>query len=71
MLLWVGQLIDPPPISPRCRDPKDDAILALAIAGKADVLISGDQDLLCLDPLDGLRLLSPRQFLDLWPAKAD
>ena len=33
-----------------CRDPKDNKFLALALAGKADFLVTGDEDLLVLNP---------------------
>ncbi len=33
-----------------CRDPKDNKFLELAACGKADFIISGDQDLLVLNP---------------------
>jgi putative PIN family toxin of toxin-antitoxin system len=48
-----------------CRDPKDDKFLALAIDGLADVLITGDQDLLALHPFRGVRILTPADFLAL------
>lgn len=53
-----------------CRDPKDDAYLALCIAAGAEVLITGDHDLLAIDPSrtpvlpTGMKILTPRQFLD-------
>jgi putative PIN family toxin of toxin-antitoxin system len=50
-----------------CRDPDDDTFLALAVAGDADVLISGDEDLLVLDPFRGVRIVQPRAFLDAFP----
>lgn len=33
-----------------CRDPKDDKLLACALGGEADVLVTGDRDLLVLSP---------------------
>jgi putative PIN family toxin of toxin-antitoxin system len=39
----------PPPPIPTCRDVFDVPFLELAIAGKADALVTGDKDLLCLD----------------------
>jgi uncharacterized protein len=33
-----------------CRDPKDDKFLELAVTGRADVIITGDRDLLVLNP---------------------
>jgi putative PIN family toxin of toxin-antitoxin system len=47
-----------------CRDPKDDKFLALAITGKADYILTGDQDLLVLHPFRGIDILNPRQYLD-------
>ena len=47
-----------------CRDGKDDKFLALAIDGRADVIVTGDQDLLVLHPWRGIPILSPRDFLD-------
>lgn len=46
-----------------CRDPDDNHILALALDGKADAIITGDDDLLVLHPWRGIPILSPAQFL--------
>ena len=55
------------PIPAMTRDPKDDYLLAYAIVGRADLLVSGDQDLLILsDPIDGLEILSPRAFSEMF-----
>lgn len=45
-----------------CRDPEDDLILAALISGKADCLITGDNDLLVLKKFEGIPLLSPKQY---------
>jgi putative PIN family toxin of toxin-antitoxin system len=50
------------------RDPKDDHLLAAALGGKADYLITDDEDLLTLDrdpKLPNLRILAVRPFLHL------
>lgn len=47
------------------RDRNDDFLIAQAIAGRADVLVSGDKDLLVRDRVDGVRVVSPAYFLDL------
>jgi len=47
-----------------CRDPKDDKFLELAINGEADCIVSGDDDLLMLDPFRGIEILTPSSFLD-------
>jgi len=48
-----------------CRDPKDDKFLELAVSGRATHIVSGDADLLALDPFRGIAILSPRSFLEL------
>ncbi|MGA2975404.1 MAG: putative toxin-antitoxin system toxin component, PIN family [Spirochaetia bacterium] len=45
-----------------CRDPNDDAILALAQAADAEYLITGDEDLLILKSFGQARIVSPRAF---------
>ena len=60
----LAEVIDPPPLAqPVCRDPDDDAVLALALAAQADVLISGDDDLLCLGSYESIPILTPAQAL--------
>ena len=44
------------------RDPDDEKFIETAIAGKADFLISGDSDLLDLGTLEGIPILSPREY---------
>ena len=47
-----------------CRDPKDNMFLELALSGNADLIISGDNDLLVLNPFRGIPVISPREFVD-------
>jgi uncharacterized protein len=46
-----------------CRDPKDDKFLEVGVSGKADVIVSGDGDLLELHPFAGIPILTPAAFL--------
>lgn len=46
-----------------CRDPKDDKVLALALAANAGTIVSGDADLLVLHPWRGIRILRPAAYL--------
>jgi uncharacterized protein len=46
-----------------CRDTDDDWVLATALAGEADAIVSGDADLLTLESDLGIEVLSPRQFV--------
>jgi putative PIN family toxin of toxin-antitoxin system len=50
-----------------CRDPDDDHLLALCKDGKANMLLTGDKDLLVLKRFTGTRILSPSEFLRLRP----
>lgn len=58
----LAEVIEPPPLpQPVCRDPDDDAVLALAIAAQADLIVSGDKDLLVLGQFDRIPIVSPAQ----------
>jgi putative PIN family toxin of toxin-antitoxin system len=46
-----------------CRDPDDDKLLEIATVGRADCLVTGDQDLLVLHPFQGVPILTPAGFL--------
>jgi uncharacterized protein len=46
-----------------CRDPKDNKFLELAVTARASCKVTGDQDLLVLNPYEGIPILSPADFL--------
>jgi uncharacterized protein len=46
-----------------CRDPRDNKFLETAFDGNASIIITGDRDLLILDPFREIRILSPAGFL--------
>ena len=56
---------DPPPLSLKLRDISDLPILAEAVAGSADLLVTGDAELLEVAALEGVQILSPRGFWEL------
>jgi predicted nucleic acid-binding protein len=63
---WLSQLgewVEPVHHVAACRDPDDDKFLAVALSGDAACLITGDTDLLELDPFEGLPILTPAAFL--------
>ena len=43
----------------------DDWILATAVSGEAEILVTGDKQLLALNQYRGVTIVTPRQFLDL------
>lgn len=45
-----------------CRDSKDNQILELALSGEASVIVTGDQDLLVLNPFQTIQIVTP----DVW-----
>jgi uncharacterized protein len=48
-----------------CRDPKDDTILEVAVAGRADAIVTGDEDLLAMNPFQNIPILTPARFLEV------
>ncbi len=63
LLRGSASVVEPRPLAtPACRDPDDDRVLALCRAYRADVLVTGDKDLLVLDPWEGLRIVAPADF---------
>jgi putative PIN family toxin of toxin-antitoxin system len=57
-LRWRGQWVEATTVPPLCRDPKDHPVLATALSGKANAIVSGDGDLRADDNLR-------QQMLDL------
>lgn len=45
------------------RDAKDDKFLEVAVNGRADVLVTGDRDLLEVNPFRGIAILTPAAYL--------
>ena len=54
-----------------CRDPKDDKILELAVNGRADYIVTGDDDLLVMNPFRGIAIIRPAEFLALVGAEQE
>jgi putative PIN family toxin of toxin-antitoxin system len=48
-----------------CRDPKDDKFLELAVSGQGTHIVTGDNDLLALNPFRGITILPPHRFLEI------
>ena len=63
LVLLRGESVTPERRITACRDPKDDKFLEVAVAGKADVIVSGDEDLLTLHPFADISILPPAAFL--------
>ena len=52
-----------------CRDPRDDKFLELAVCSNAQVIVSGDEDLLTLSPFERIPIVSPARFLAMLDVK--
>jgi predicted nucleic acid-binding protein len=59
-LIYIREKVD------ACRDPRDNHILELAVNGKATCTVSGDADLLELNPFREIAILNPDDFLSLY-----
>jgi len=67
--LESGLMVEPeetPRVVP--EDPEDDKLVAVAVAGAANAIITNDRHLLALDPYHHLRILRPVEFVRLWLA---
>jgi putative PIN family toxin of toxin-antitoxin system len=62
-LVDSGTLIEVTESIDVCRDPKDNMILELAVSGKAKKIVTGDSDLLELNPFQEIEILNPQTFL--------
>jgi hypothetical protein len=62
-LVRIGEFIEPKIEITECRDPKDNKFLELAVAGNADCIVTGDKDLLELNPFRNIRIITPKEFL--------
>ena len=65
VLLNASELVEVVDRIQACRDPKDDKILELAVSGKADYIITRDDDLLVLNPFQGISITTPTDFLQV------
>lgn len=63
LLFWPENLIKPLQI---CRDPHDDIYLELAVASHAFCIVTGDRDLLSIDPFYETRIVTASDFLTLF-----
>lgn len=61
--LNVAIVVEPPTVPRIVRDPDDDHVLACALAARADLIVSGDTDLLDLKTYQGIPILTAAEAL--------
>lgn len=61
-ILKSGECIEPKEAITDCRDPKDAKFLEVAVEGQASVIVTGDEDLLVLDPFREIAIVGPSEF---------
>lgn len=70
--LWLADILaiadlveDTGAVTGVCRDPADDMVLSAAREGRAELIVTGDADLLALVEYEGSAIVTPRAFLAL------
>ena len=63
LLRLEAEIVQPENSITRVRDADDDTFLECAVEGDADVLVSGDEDLLDLHSYDGVDIVTPDEFV--------
>ena len=64
LVMALSEVVELPETIPRiCRDADDDRVIACAVVGQADVIVSGDQDLLALERVGAIPIVTAARFL--------
>jgi len=65
LVIALSEAVDLPETIPRiCRDPDDDQLIACAVIGRADVIVSGDDGLPALKRVGDILILTATRFLE-------
>ncbi|MGZ4190131.1 MAG: putative toxin-antitoxin system toxin component, PIN family [Actinomycetota bacterium] len=59
----LAEIVEPVDVPKVCRDPDDDQVLDAAQAGAAEVIVTGDRDLLVLEWYNNIEMLPPAMFI--------
>ncbi len=60
----LGEVVEPTAIEQVTRSSADDLVLAAAVAGQVEVIVTGDKELLGIATYEGVRIESPRTFFE-------
>jgi len=58
----LAEVVVPDDVPAVARDPDDDQVLAAAVVGDVEAIVTGDRDLLVLETHRGIAILSPADF---------
>ena len=64
-IVMLADVVGDRPLLAVCQDPDDDKYVAAALEGRAELVVTGDQAFLALKEHEDIRVVSPREFLDL------
>ena len=62
LLSRVAQIVPVTYTIHACRDPKDDMVLEVAVNGEAQTVVTGDQDLLSLNPFHRIQIVTSAKY---------
>jgi len=65
LLARIGEIIAAEQRLQLLKDDPDNRILECAVAGRADLIVTGDRELLALEEFEGIRIVSLRSYLDM------
>ncbi len=66
----VTEIVEPEAVDPSvCRDRDDTLIIGTALEGDAEIIITGDDDLLDLKQYRKVKIMTPREFWSLLKTK--
>jgi putative PIN family toxin of toxin-antitoxin system len=63
LLTLRAKLVAPDVTVTVCRDPEDNMVIEAALAGRAECIVTGDDDLLTLHQYEGIDFIAPREFI--------
>ena len=67
LLTVNSEIVVAPPLTEFVSaDPNDDMFIACALASKTKIIVSGDKHLLDIDGYQGIQVLKPRTFVDIY-----
>ena len=67
----LAEIVVPADVPAVSRDPDDDQVLAASVTGNAEIIVTGDRDLLILETYLGIQIMTPADFVAFLSATSD